>query len=573
MAAELESPAPAGANRWRLTGPFGLGVAGGSAVLLCSLVNLLTYQSYPLLRPEVAIAAAALVGLAVIVSAAYAASSPLGRGALEALLAYLAVDLNWGAPLVGVAVAAGVLVFAYILRKSVLKVFAVGATATLASILAWPAAKPPPQGDSRAAAAPASDLPLLVHIIVDEHVGLEGLPEENPRSPAVKAALTDFYLSHGFRLYGSAFSTYAETLHSIPDILGAAKDPVWLGDRKGSTLGKTRYFDALLAQGYRLHVYQSNWIRYCEAYGIAACYRYRYDDHRPLLHTPISAVSKAALILANLATLSRLTQSVTPAYDEAAAQLRKLGAPVEPLALWHRAKVTSLNGLEAMDQLTRDLAAARPGEAYFAHVLLPHSPYIARPDCSIRSPRDWANTFAPADLRRRESAYFDQVACATTKVGQVLEAAERSPGGRRLVFIVHGDHGSRLTVQAVDAAHDNSRRDLIASYSTIFAVRAPGLAAGYDPTPQRLSRLVATLAETRFARAASGVEPPPVKVVLRPDVGAGVHARWAQLPAFWPKGAEAGNQVWTELSSPVTQRPNAATARAVNQKVTASAVR
>ena len=43
--------------------------------------------------------------------------------------------------------------------------------------------------------------------------------------------------------------------------------------------------------------------------------------------------------------------------------------------------------------------------------------------------------------------------------------------------------------------------------------------------------------------------------------------------SFWPKGAEAGNQVWTELSSPVTQRPKAATARAVNQKVTASAVR
>jgi hypothetical protein len=572
MASESESHAAAEVNRWRLNGPFGLGVAAGSAVLLCSLVNLLTYQHYPLLRPEVGIAAAMLVGLSLVVGAAYAASGSLGRGALEAFLAYLAIDLNWGAPYVGAAVAAGVLILALILRKPVLKVLAVGATATLAALLVWPSGDgvPSPR-EAGASAAPAdSGLPLLVHIIVDEHIGLEGLPHENPRSPSVKAALMRFYLGHGFRLYGSAFSTYSETLHSIPDFLGAEKDIVWLGDRKGSTLGKTRYFDTLLTRGYRLHVYQSNWIRYCEAYGISACYRYRYDDHRPLLHTPIPAVSKAGLILANLATLSRLSESVAPLYDDLAAQLRKFGAPVEPLALWHRAKVTSLNGMDAMDQLTRDLAVAKPGEAYFAHILLPHSPYIARPDCSIRPTRDWANTYAPADLRRRESAYFDQVACATTKVGQVLRAAESSPGGRRLVFIVHGDHGSRLTDNEVNAGRVNSRRDLIASYSTIFAVRAPGIAAGYDPTPQRLSRLVATLAETGFARASSETEQGPVKIVLRPDRRN--RARRAPLPAFWPKDAQFGNHGWTELPSPGTQTPTDAAAHPVNHQVTTSAL-
>lgn len=560
MAAESESHGAASVNRWGLGGPFSLGVAAGSAVLLCSLVNLLTYQHYPPLRLEAAIAAAMLVGIAAAVSAAYAASNRLGRCALEAFLVYLAIDLNWGAPKVGLAVAGAVFLFAAFLRRSVLKVLAVGATATLASILLWPASEDPkpPSGARQAAAGPADDLPLLVHIVVDEHVGLEGLPRENPRSASLKTHLIRFYLSHGFRLYGSAFSTYAETLHSIPEFLGAKKDPVWLGDRMGSTLGKTRYFDALLAQGYRLHVYQSNWLRYCEAYRMTACYRYRFDDLRPLLHTPISPLSKAGLILANLATLSRLSLHLPPAYDSLTEKLRARGVPIEPLALWHRAKVTSLNGMDAIDQLTRDLAVAQPGEAYFAHVLFPHSPYVAGPDCSIRPPGEWANTHAPSDLRRREDAYFDQVACATAKVDQALQAAERSPGGRRLVFIVQGDHGSRLTEHQVDTIYANTDRDMMASYSALFAVRAPGVPAGYDATPQRLSHLVANLADNQFSRQPGRVEKTPVKVVLRPH--GKIRARWVPLPAFWPKGAEAGNQGWTELPSPGTQMPNAATA-------------
>lgn len=563
MAAESESHTAPSVDRWRLDGPFGLGVAAGSAILLCSLVNLLTYQDYPLMRPETAIAAAMLVGLAVAVSAAYAASNRMGRCALEGFLAYLAVDLNWGEPLPGLAAATVIVLIGWFLRTSVLKVLAVGGAATLAAILIWPSVKAPAAPQGGAAAAPAPNLPLLVHIIVDEHVGVEGLPRENPRSPSVKAALTQFYLSHGFRVYGAAFSTYAETLHSIPDFLGAEKDVVWLGDRKGGTLGKSRYFDALLAQGYRLHVYQSNWLRYCEAYRLGACYRYRYDDHRPLLRTPISPLAKAGLIVANLATLSRISQHAAPAYDALAARLRAVGVPAEPLALWHRAKVTSLNGMETMDELTRDLADAQPGDAFFAHVLLPHSPYIARPDCSIRPPGEWANTHAPSDLRRREGAYFDQVACATAKVGGALQAAERSPGGRRLVFIVQGDHGSRLTEHEVDTTYAVSDRDMIASYSAFFAVRAPGVPSGYDVTPQRLSHLVANLADSQFSRAPGQVEKTPIKVVLRPH--GKIRARHVPLPAFWPKGVEAEKQGWTDLPSPVTQMPNAAPAAHVLQ--------
>ena len=48
------------------------------------------------------------------------------------------------------------------------------------------------------APAAAVALPAIVHIILDEHIGVEGLPATNPETPAIKQELRSFYQSRGF---------------------------------------------------------------------------------------------------------------------------------------------------------------------------------------------------------------------------------------------------------------------------------------------------------------------------------------------------------------------------------------
>ena len=68
--------------------------AGGAAILCASLANFLNYNDYPLLRPEVGIVTAGMLGIAAALAVFYVAQRQWGRSFLEGLLALLFVDLN-----------------------------------------------------------------------------------------------------------------------------------------------------------------------------------------------------------------------------------------------------------------------------------------------------------------------------------------------------------------------------------------------------------------------------------------------------------------------------------------------
>ena len=72
--------------------------------------------------------------------------------------------------------------------------------------------------------APANGLPTIVHIILDEHIGIEGIPDV-PDGRETKALIKSFFRSHGFRLFGHAYSRYADTRNSIPSMLNYTSQP------------------------------------------------------------------------------------------------------------------------------------------------------------------------------------------------------------------------------------------------------------------------------------------------------------------------------------------------------------
>jgi hypothetical protein len=107
-------------------------------------------------------------------------------------------------------------------------------------------------------------------------------------------------------------------------------------------------------------------------------------------------------------------------------------------------------------------------------------------------PREWLNSHDPrvkpqnndaASRAARYPQYIEQIACTNLKLGEFFDALEDADLFRKMVILVHGDHGSRLNLDLPDTRltkHPLSVSDFLDCYSTLLAVRWPGVQSTYD---------------------------------------------------------------------------------------------
>lgn len=494
---------------------FGTTAVCGAVVLVASLVNFLRFNDYSLFTPEVGLVVLALCGAAVGVGLLHGAGR-LGRAAADGLLVFLAVDLNTDLWLVAMAAGAAAALLVWLRDISLLPFLAV--TAVVASVVGAAGigqARPAADG-AKPLPATRSNAPVLLHLIMDEHIGIAGLPADNPESPALGRSLRDFYADRGFRVYGRAYSTYFNTPNAIPHMLG-----------------RGHYLSALRQAGYRVRVYQSSFLDLCADARAVACREYPESGVRTVATAPLRTTEKAGIILNQFVSLSEGATRTEKNYDLLSTWLRARGVGVPAAELDASRRTSTLNAIGAMDRLIGDLRHAQPGEAYVAHILLPHYPYVTTADCRLKPVSKWQVRDAVAPRRDRESRYFEQLRCATAKIDAALQALAASPGGKRTVVVIHGDHGSRITDIDPDAARPDqvSDGDLIAGYSTLLAVRAPRVPPGYEPAAVSVRTQLSRLAQSGFGARAMAVRPEPAPTVVLPG-GAGT-ARRQPLPARW----------------------------------------
>jgi hypothetical protein len=124
------------------------------------------------------------------------------------------------------------------------------------------------------------------------------------------------------------------------------------------------------------------------------------------------------------------------------------------------------------DQIGR--LAREPGPKFvFAHLLLPHEPYVFRSDCSTK-PLRWPRRIDEAEDRRLRVEYVDQVRCVNTLVAALVERLLRdSP--QPPVIILQADHGNgRFVFGRPPAISDISREQLIERTDIFAAYYLPG---------------------------------------------------------------------------------------------------
>lgn len=522
-------------------------VLAPAVVFIVPFLNFLNYQGYGLARPEVFYAGGIIAAVGLLLGAILLLRpNTLGQITLVACIlvsldmSFSSIDiyamtqpresplslLAWHGVLV-----IGLLVGARLLYRHfstiVLTVFAVAC----ATLIAIPG---PVQAHGvvleRQIDVESSKRPV-VHLVLDEFIGIEGIPTDIPGGVALKEDLKRFFLENGFRLHGAAFSHSSETQHAVASLLNGRLFPSpesAFGQFDGISkwhLRNNAWFEQMAGDGYAIRVFDNTYAGYCEE-GIArieSCEIFPANSIRYLEDLAIPATKKAKVILSTFIELSAVTEALR---NHVRLPLYRLGPFVMD---------------EAFGRVAEEITTSGAGQLYFAHILSPHYSYVLAADCSSKQDSEsWTNRYLPfrsnaeaintaQSRRERYQAYFAQVSCVQRQLQSFFDRLRSAGRYDETTIIVHGDHGSRISIWNPEAefAEQLSDRDIIDNFSVLYAVKQPGVPGGYDATARSIQAL---FAETFLNRP---FQQEPKYVFLRGSPAGNGHLR-RRFPDFEP---------------------------------------
>jgi hypothetical protein len=488
-------------------------LAAPALIPLAIVVQFLRFQEYSLLLPESLIlmgCAAGIGALAGVISRLRPATlgpafiaitlcvfifyRPELMGRVMSAVAWLG-EIIGNAPaafgLVGLTLFFSLCTVAWLVRRRLdLIIVAVFGT-TVATTIALPITTGGEPVDNGSLPSKLQDLPPLIHIILDEHIGLAGLPPEMPESAPAKHAIQATFSD--FELFSRAYSRFSETQFAIASLmngeLGEDVTSVLESLKNKYILKQSAWFDRLKEEGYAVRVYQTTWLDMCSGVdSVDSCYTY-------------SVYSPNAIQRSSLSTLQR--------FDVLASQLQFGSADELPSAL---------ASMETLARLRPDIAEAPRGVAYIVHLLIPHDGYLYKSDCTLADPAEWGAAVrdhgVSAEMRAElYRLYLKQLTCANIVIKRLFDDLKRSGVYDEATIIVHGDHGSRIGERAhiLDSPPTLTQQDLRDHYSTLLAIKTPSTVPALRQEPEALQGLFATL----FLENRKADPLPAGKVLLR----------------------------------------------------------
>lgn len=501
---------------------FLLDLGALALIVLAPFVVLLSFHGYRYFTPEVLLIVVSALGLAALLALLIGFAGQLVRAVVLAGAIALFIEMHVALPpssslILGLAFLGAIAALAallWVLREH--------ATAILCVIFVTLIALTLIRGNSAShrivserSSSPSSgnaEPPLLIHLLLDEHIGVEGLPPEIAGTRALRQELIDFYTSRGFRLFGGAYSQYANTQNAIANLLNfsarAVRQPYLLhGEEFRWDLREAAYFHMLQQRGYRLHVYQSTFMDLCHAEGVQLqeCTTYPVTSLKLIQDLQLPAFEKARAMANAIVTRSKVLRIVNMIYERRIRAAALRAGWQLPGWRWQGPLFAPLPVPEVMSRLSDDILRHPRGHAFFAHLLLPHYPYVFDRGCAMRSSTsDWLTNRIPAtelyffntaeSRAQKYERYAEQTRCLLTLVDDLLDDLQSRGLLDDAIIVINGDHGSRIPLNfpsggalASGVLVDADFRD---TFSALYAIHAPGLPQGYDDGPRSLVELL-----------------------------------------------------------------------------------
>ncbi len=136
-----------------------------------------------------------------------------------------------------------------------------------------------------------STLPAYFHVVLDQHIGVEGIPVFLESREALVSEILTPYLDNGFRVFGRAYSHYRATFNSLPSIFNFETFERSDAFFRDGNLLRNQLFQRLAEQGDIINTLESplSLCRDSELIAFGKCWKY------PFLMFPMSVTEQAKI--------------------------------------------------------------------------------------------------------------------------------------------------------------------------------------------------------------------------------------------------------------------------------------
>ncbi|MDP6977798.1 MAG: hypothetical protein QF570_04235 [Myxococcota bacterium] len=494
-------------------------LASASLLWLVAFVIFLRHHEYGLWRSDTAVAMGMFFAAGLVPGLLLAFAPRWLRALTFALVAIVFMDLqtDWIREPVAALVAAASFAclgwFAHHMLgrgTAFVSLVMIASTLPIASGGGWIRTDAPdrtPSGEART----RDDLPPILHLVLDEHIASAAIPSEFDPGALLRERIEGEYLARGFRVFPRAFSRHYTTGPSLSHLvnLSAGRDSLAFYDAEAERITRNAWFRMLGTRGYRIRVIQTDYLDFCrgdDTDAVESCTTYALESIKAVEDSGLDRADRTRALLGSFGQLSHWHQRIRKAYQRWA---RETGRAETAWPL-RAGRLSSVSSHQMLPRVEEAFAATRPGEATFAHLLLPHFPYAYDAQCRLRpSPLAW-RSYKAEGLRgahndatsraERYRLYLEQLTCTQKQLNEMLERVLAQPAMRDALVIVHGDHGVRLNLRApvVPNLERLTARDYLDAFGTHFAVRGPGIPSGLDPRPASLDALLRVIALQRM---------------------------------------------------------------------------
>jgi hypothetical protein len=375
------------------------------------------------------------------------------------------------------------------------------------------------------------DLSHTLVFVLDEHLGVNALPDTIAETKALKEKLKNFYTAEGFDLYANAYSNYYYTEDAISNTL----NNTYLDQRAGHfpdfnksehvyRLKKNALFNLFAQRNFALRAYQTSFLDVChgenealgsklpsfpaklrrsldppslklrrgsstassrqqavefsaEANEIEACFEYPHNWLRAVLDPAYTFRERLWVVFSEFVITNSFVRELN-------------GGTVDND--WLKTRTGPLQTFPAvLNRIQNDIVNASHNTLFFAHILMPHYPYIYDAACKPRPVADWKNRreFHPKteqEIRQaaedRYRLYAEQTGCLNKELDDFFDALKAANLYDSTQIIFYGDHGTKIlhaNLPTETSAQNMSADELKDSYATLFATKPKGQTHGH----------------------------------------------------------------------------------------------
>jgi len=339
------------------------------------------------------------------------------------------------------------------------------------------------------------ELPPVIHIILDEHIGFAGWPVEMEGLREVRDSLAMFYIDSGFRIFSKAYSRFDTTSHSMTYLLS-------MSDGSQGAVADN-YFKSMRVKGYRTYLRKSTH----QLLSLIKPYLADIDSIKTADDDKMAAIAGMDFpFLDRFRILFSYYAAQSSFFDF---------FPV--VSEWKRDRIQPIYAELEFEELKNELVKDRPGMAYVVHLLMPHFPYLYDKDCNLEPDLDkWMENLPYGGKNQtsqtreiRYLKYAGQCLCVKEKMNQLFDVLKENKIFEKAIIIIHSDHGSRIRFnRKPEDLNDLPASEKLDGFSSLFMIKAPAVKAGIDTSELSISRILREFVVNDFKWKGNISDPP-----------------------------------------------------------------